>query len=247
MATSTESPLNAQTVHLWWATDRGLNTQRLKELYLNWLREDEKARYHRYMFQKDRDLYLLTRALCRKVLSHYVPTQPENWRFESNEYGKPAIVEPEEASYLHFNLTNTPGLVACMVSDRYPIGVDAEAIDRKSATLDIAKRFFSKDEFQELQTHSAESQTARFFHYWTLKEAYIKVRGMGMSIPLADFSMVEDKEQMIQVVHHTPGPHTQYHWYFEQTQLAEDYLLGMSVRLEAPIRPKIIIREMSLL
>ncbi len=247
MVTTTESPLNAQTVHLWWATDRGLNTSRLKQLYLDWLTTEEKARYHRYMFQKDADLYLLTRALCRKVLSHYMPVKPADWRFESNQYGKPSIASPETAKSLEFNLTNTPGFVACMVSDRYPVGVDAEAIDRKSATLDIAKRFFSKEEFKELQTHPEELRAARFFHYWTLKEAYIKVRGMGMSIPLADFSMIEDSEQNIQVIHHTSGSHTNYHWYFQQSQLAENYLLGMSVRLETPVRPQIIIQEMPLI
>ena len=247
MATTTESPLNAQTVHLWWATDRGLSTNRLKELYFDWLTDEEKDRYGRYMFQKDADLYLLTRALCRKVLSQYVDVSPAKWRFQSNQYGKPAIEEPQEARTLEFNLTNTPGFVACMVSDRYPVGVDAESIDRKSTTLDIAKRFFSKQEFEELQTHPASALTARFFHYWTLKEAYIKVRGMGMSIPLADFSMVEDKDQNIQVVHHTSGEHTKYNWYFEQCMLAENYLVGMSVRLNGPIEPKIVIEEISLL
>ena len=69
---------------------------------------------------------------------------------------------------------------------------------------------------------------------------------MGMSIPLADFSMVEDEEQRIQVVHHTEGEHTNYHWYFEQCQLAENYLLGMSVRLQEADCPRIVIQEMVL-
>lgn len=246
MATTTESPLGPERVHLWWATDRGLNTQRLKELYLEWLTEEEKTRYGRYMFQKDADLYLLTRALCRKVLCEYADVEPSAWRFQSNHYGKPSIEFPETARHLEFNLTNTPGFVACMVSDRYAVGVDAEAIDRKSTTLDIAKRFFSAQEFEELKTHPEHARTARFFHYWTLKEAYIKVRGMGMSIPLADFSMVEDVNGQIQVVHHTSGEHTKYHWYFEQGQLAENYIVGMSVKLEEPGKPDILIREMPL-
>ena len=246
MATTTESPLNAQTVHLWWATDRGLTSERLKSLYLDWLTPEEKTRYGRYMFQKDADLYLLTRALCRKVLSQYADVKPVEWAFQANQYGKPSIHHPIEARHIHFNLTNTPGFVACMVSDRYPVGVDAEAIDRKSTTLEIAKRFFSQREFEELKTHPEQARTARFFHYWTLKEAYIKVRGMGMSIPLADFSMVEDEEQRIQVVHHTEGEHTNYHWYFEQCQLAENYLLGMSVRLQEADCPRIVVQEMVL-
>ena len=247
MESATESRLDAQTVHLWWATDRGLDSNTLKQLYLQQLTQEEQVRYQRFMFQKDSDLYLLTRALCRKVLSTYVETPPESWRFESNDYGKPAISHPDAGKYLEFNLTNTPGLVACMVSDRYHVGVDAEAFDRKSTTLDIAKRFFSKREFAELQTHPAESLTRRFFHYWTLKEAYIKVRGMGMSIPLADFSMIENADNGIEVVHHTEGEHTQYQWYFEQCELVNKYLLGMSVRLPDVQKPTIVIREMPLI
>lgn len=247
MESATESRLDAQTVHLWWATDRGLDSNTLKELYLQELTEQERVRYQRFMFQKDSDLYLLTRALCRKVLSTYVETSPSSWLFESNAYGKPAVSFPEAGKYLEFNLTNTPGLVACMVSDRYHVGVDAEAFDRKSTTLDIAKRFFSKREFKELQTHPPEELTRRFFHYWTLKEAYIKVRGMGMSIPLADFSMVENDAMGIEVIHHTEGEHTGYHWYFEQCQLEENYLVGMSVRLPDVQKPTIVIREMRLI
>ena len=247
MEFATESTLDAQTVHLWWATDRGLDSNTLKQLYHDQLTEEERLRYQRFMFQKDSDLYLLTRALCRKVLSTYVETPPSSWLFESNDYGKPAVCSPEAGKYLEFNLTNTPGLVACMVSDRYHVGVDAEAFTRKSTTLDIAKRFFSKREFAELQTHPPQALTKRFFHYWTLKEAYIKVRGMGMSIPLADFSMIENDVTGIQVVHHTEGEHTKYHWYFEQCQLEEKYLVGMSVRLPEVQLPNIVIREMPLL
>ncbi|MBT6434591.1 MAG: 4'-phosphopantetheinyl transferase superfamily protein [Deltaproteobacteria bacterium] len=247
MESATESSLDAQTVHLWWATDRGLDSNTLKQAYFHQLTTQEKERYQRFMFQKDSDLYLLTRALCRKVLSKYVATPPSSWLFETNSYGKPSVSYPEAGQYLEFNLTNTPGLVACMVSDRYHVGVDAEAFERQSTTLDIAKRFFSKREFAELQTHGPDALTKRFFHYWTLKEAYIKVRGMGMSIPLADFSMVENDEMGIEVVHHTEGEHTQYHWHFEQCQLEEKYLLGMSVRLPEVMKPQIIIREMPLI
>jgi len=247
MEVTTKRPLDAQTVHLWWATDRGLNSETLKKHYLHQLTPEEKDRYQRFVFQKDSDLFLLTRALCRKVLSTYISTDPADWRFTTNAYGKPAISAPEAGKFLEFNLTNTPGLVACMVSDRYHVGVDAEAFNRKSTTMDIAKRFFSKHEFAELKTHPPDALTKRFFHYLTLKEAYIKVRGMGMSIPLADFSMIEDADQGIQVMHHTDGEHTKYNWFFKQCELAEQYMLGMSVRLSGPTEPEIIIREMPLI
>lgn len=246
MASAIGSPLGKDTVHLWWARADALGSRKLKDRYFHELSEDEQARYHRFMFQKDSDLFLATRALCRKTLSTYIPIEPESWGFVANHYGKPAVETPEEGRFLEFNLTNTPGFVAMVVSDQYPVGIDAEAIDRGSSTLEIASRFFSVQEFEELQGHPPEEIPARFFHYWTLKEAYIKVRGMGMSIPLADFSMVEDPEGRITVVHHTEGAHTGYHWHFEQYKLGGNYLLGLGVRLPKRSYIEVQIRELTL-
>ena len=54
--------------------------------------------------------------------------------------------------------------------------------------LDLAERFFAPHEAAALRRVDASDRPARFLEYWTLKESYIKARGLGLAIPLASFS-----------------------------------------------------------
>ncbi len=89
---------------------------------------------------------------------------------------------------IRFNLSNTRGLIACLVALDRDVGVDVEDTERASSAVDIADRFFSPGEVRALRALPQERQRARFFEYWTLKESYIKARGMGLAIPLDQFS-----------------------------------------------------------
>ncbi len=150
---------------------------------------DERARHDRFLFEKDRHLYLISHALVRWALSQYDQVSPAEWRFVENDYGRPEVAPDQNRLSLRFNLTHTTGLVACAVTEGFDIGVDAEAVGR--ATLDImalARATFAPREVVQIEALSAESQRSAFLSLWTLKESYIKARGMGLSLPLKDFS-----------------------------------------------------------
>jgi 4'-phosphopantetheinyl transferase len=134
---------------------------------------EERAQQQRFYFEKGRHEYLVTRALVRTVLSKYVTVDPSTWRFEKNEYGKPAIVYPQGLPPLTFNLSNTTGLIACLVAFGRDVGVDVEDMTRPGETVEIAEQFFSPTEVAALRALPASAQRYRFFEYWTLKEAYI--------------------------------------------------------------------------
>jgi 4'-phosphopantetheinyl transferase len=75
----------------------------------------------------------------------------------------------------------------------HEIGIDVENSIRK-IDINIANRFFSKQESEVLgQTMENEKQNL-FFDFWTLKESYIKARGRGLSIPLDKFSFTISPE-----------------------------------------------------
>ena len=68
------------------------------------------------------------------------------------------------------------------------VGVDVEDVARDTETVEIADRFFSPFEAAALRALPPARHRERFFSYWTLKESYIKARGMGLSLPLELFS-----------------------------------------------------------
>jgi 4'-phosphopantetheinyl transferase len=175
--------------HLWLAFPEEAKDPALVAEYIALLTDDERARYHRHQVERHRHEFLITRALVRTVLSRYAAVAPDAWRFGTNEHGRPEIATPAGAPPLRFNLSNTRGLVACLVALDREIGVDVESLDRPSHDLAVADRFFSTTEVRDLRALPEAEQKARFFTYWTLKEAYIKARGMGLAIPLGQFSL----------------------------------------------------------
>jgi 4'-phosphopantetheinyl transferase len=84
-------------------------------------------------------------------------------------------------------------MVVCLVARQREVGVDVEDRERRGRLLDVADRYFSPTEVRALRALPAEERLERFFVYWTLKESYIKARGMGLAIPLSQFSFHVDE------------------------------------------------------
>lgn len=139
---------------------------------------DSCAAYHR---EADQHRALVSRALLRETLSRYAPVRPEAWEFVSGAHGKPAIAAPAGLR-LRFNLSHTGSLVACALTLDDEIGIDLEDATRALDPLELAERVFSSEEIVALQSLAPPSQRQRFFENWTLKEAYLKARGLGFAL-----------------------------------------------------------------
>jgi 4'-phosphopantetheinyl transferase len=146
---------------------------------------DEHERSNRFYFSRDRHLFLLTRTLVRTTLSQYADISPAAWRFDYNPFGRPEIANPECAVPLEFNVSHTEGLLALAVANGRTIGVDAEETAARQFPLDVAVQYFSASETADVLAVDASAvQQQRLFEYWTLKEAYAKAKGLGLSLPL---------------------------------------------------------------
>jgi 4'-phosphopantetheinyl transferase len=112
---------------------------------------------------------------------------PDEWRFVSAPHGKPQTIQGVPS----FNLSHTRGVVACVVAQSMAVGIDVERTDRRTDTGSIAERFFSPAEAAELRATPDDTRT-RFVEIWTLKEAFVKAIGLGLSQPLDAFSFSLD-------------------------------------------------------
>ena len=159
---------------------------------------DERSRYESLRFERDRCLFLATRMLVRIVLSRYAPVAPGDWRFAPDGTGKPRIAHPLVTPALHFNLANTAGLVACAVSVAHEsVGVDVERVDRTVDFKAVAHRCFSAAEAGAVLAAPSAERPRRFFEYWTLKESYVKALGVGLALPLDEFSFTSGDHGII--------------------------------------------------
>ena len=154
------------------------------------LSDEECARHARFGDDGAAGEFLCGRALLRAALSTWAPVEHRAWRFALNAHGRPSIDAP--TSPLHFNLSHTRGMVVLVLGADPSVGVDVERLDRSVRPLEIADRFFSPREVDGLRALPPEQHRDRFLALWTLKEAYIKARGMGLALPLRDFSFSPD-------------------------------------------------------
>lgn len=150
---------------------------------------EERARHDRFVFEPDRRDFAVAHALLRRSLSALGDRAPHEWTYRAGRHGKPALSADAAArTRLSFNLSHTRGLVACAVTREAEVGIDVEAIDRRVEVLELADRFFSQAEATDLQRCAEEDRRARFVEIWTLKEAYLKALGHGLSRPLHEFA-----------------------------------------------------------
>jgi 4'-phosphopantetheinyl transferase len=182
-------PLPEGEAHVWLANPDEIHQPDQLERCLALLDPDERERHRRLRREPSRREFLVAHALARVTLSHYVPVPPEAWCFSSGEHGRPELSGPARAAWLRFNLTHTRGMVAFAVARELDIGVDVESATRRVRHRALVERFFGEDEVRAFRALAPERQAARFLELWTLKEAYLKARGRGISIPLRGFQL----------------------------------------------------------
>src|SRR5690554_346181 len=223
--------ISQNQVQLWLMRDKTVCDPYLLAKYRNYLTPQEKRKGEKFYFAKDRKQYLLTRSLVRSVLYLYEPgVAPEDWRFRTNRYGKPFINNKNLLKDLYFNLSHTDGMIVVAVSGRDGVGVDIEYSLRK-ADINIARRYFSADEFSSLISLPPERQLCRFFELWTLKEAYIKGIGKGLHMPLDSFSVLFNEDRTFRF-RDEDGDGGES-WCFWTWQPEENYVLSLACYMAA--------------
>ena len=170
-------------VHLWSAAVSELED--LEPYAAAWavLSAGEQEHARRFHFERDRKAFLASRSLRRRALSHYAAVDPGQWQFTVNAHGRPRIAYPVLDETLDFNCSKSADVVICAVTQGMPVGVDIERTDRKMPE-GLAESTFAPSEKAALAALPQHEKGKRFFAYWTLKESYLKARGIGLSVPL---------------------------------------------------------------
>lgn len=164
-------------------------------------------------YKRNQDLQnaLFSHLLAKYLIYILYGVEFNNIKFKYNNYGKPLVDSNEE---IYFNISHCDNYVICALDDN-SIGVDIERV--ADIDLKIADRFFTSKE-RDFINSSKINKLDRFYQIWTMKESYIKAIGMGLTMPLNKFSVIDETNSIL---------YNSQKYYFYKCNIAEYYKLAI--------------------
>lgn len=160
-----------------------LNTKQLDDeaLYMKayyYVSDSRRIRTDKYRFRADKARSLGVELLISYgLMENGIYPEPSGYRFSYTEKGKPYLTGVGE---LYFNASHSGIYTVCAFS-RSEIGCDIQEHDVKFHGLDVARRFFTNEEYEELKVLEPEKAMRRFIHMWCIHESYGKYTGEGFT------------------------------------------------------------------
>lgn len=223
--------IGAHEIHVWHLLAEDLAGPALQHAIFNLLSIEEQDRMARFRHEQDRTLFMLSRGLMRSVLASYLGCKCREVRFAANNFGKPILASEFDPSGLSFNLTHSRGAAALAVTRDREVGIDIEQRERDVEFLALAERFFTPAEAQHLLTLRDEQRGEAFFAIWTLKEAFVKGIGRGLSFPLDAFCFDLDGNRLLRF--RPLADSVSADWHFHQFDLGERHCGALAVQTRA--------------
>ena len=155
------------------------------ESFFKLLSLNEKRYYLNLKNYLSKKQFLYTRAYLKILLSNFINITPDKIDIQLNKYGKPFI---NNELKINFNVSHSGNKSLFAFSKKYEVGIDIEKIDYSLSYKKILSRFHENEIFHL----SNSNNTKLFFDYWTAKEAFIKMVGKGLYIPLDSFYISKD-------------------------------------------------------
>jgi 4'-phosphopantetheinyl transferase len=188
------------------------------------LSQEERDRAARFRFERDSSRFLARRILLRSLLARYLGLCPDRVRLRSGDYGKPEV---DNAVGLRFNLSHSHGLALFAFARGNPVGIDCERIQPGIEIEPVARQFFSPGEQRQLEVMPEGARLDAFYRCWTRKEAYVKARGLGLSLALTGFEVPLEPHGPAKLVACELDPEETRRWLFYPLHPSPDYAAAL--------------------
>lgn len=216
--------LDRQDVHVWFCDLARYDDERAPLAAL--LSHDEQSRVARFAFERDRHRFTLSHGLLRVILARYVGGEAARIEFERGAHGKPAVSGPPNAKQeIHFSLSHSGDYALVAVATGRAVGVDVEVRRPDVHAFKLAQRFFASGESRQIAQAQGDERQRLFYRYWTAKEAYLKGRGVGLSLGLDQFEILFEGQSPAARVRLTDSGTFDHAW-LVQTLPLRDHLAG---------------------
>lgn len=229
---STFPHLGRQDVHVWSCDLSRHDGDRPSLAAL--LSIDERNRAARFAFEQHRQRFILSHGLLRVILARYLADEPGRIQFETGPHGKPALRgQSDTAQTIQFSLSHSSDHALVAVAVKRAVGVDVEWCRPEVEGLKLAQRFFAPGESRAISQAESDDQQRLFYRYWTAKEAYLKGKGLGLSLGLDRFELLFGDLSRPAPVRSTESGMLDKDWSVQSFQLADQLVGAIAVEGEA--------------
>lgn len=150
------------------------------------LSPDEIERATLFRFEERRNQYIVGRGLLRAILARYVGRPAPELLFSKESGGKPILAETVEMPRVQFNLSHSGTLCAIAITSLEMVGIDVQKARPGVDVEAIARRILTGRERAEFERLGEGQRSSWFYSAWSKKEAFVKAKGVGMSMPFQD-------------------------------------------------------------
>lgn len=193
------------------------------------LAPDEQSRAERFYFHRDRERFIVARGVLRAILGRYLNKAPECLSLCYSSHGKPALVRESGGDAIRFNISHSHGVALYALTRGPEVGIDLELIRGGLEIEEIAERFFSRLEVATLRALPTGLRKYAFFLCWTRKEAYIKARGEGLSLPLDQFDVSLIPGEPAKLMSTRPDSDEALRWSLQELTIDPGYVAALAV------------------
>lgn len=216
-------------VEIWAAEASTGEPGELERRCRGWLTPEEWELAQRLRQASSRNQHVVGRGMARKLLTLRTDFDPAEVVLAREEKGKPFVVAPQ-STIRPFNVSHTEGMVLFAAVDCGAIGVDVERLSRKT-DIGLAERYFAPAEVDYVySSHAPERRLAAFLRVWTLKEAFIKAIGTGLTMPLGDFTFEQIDTVRPRVRMLKPNRTDDDCWHFMSLVPKPGYIAAVAIR-----------------
>jgi 4'-phosphopantetheinyl transferase len=191
-----------------------------------WLDPDERERAARFHFERHARAYILGRGVLRALIGAHLNVSPEAIRFRYGAKGKPALDLGPAA--LSFNFSNSGPFGLYALTQGCELGVDVEELHAVAQMVDVAARFFARDEISDLMSLPEPERPGAFFRCWTRKEAYVKAVGDGLSVPLDSFRVTLLAGEPARITHLDGSEESALGWTLHDVSPTPEHVGGLA-------------------
>jgi 4'-phosphopantetheinyl transferase len=188
--------LGGDAVHL-WETSLSIDDGELTRI-LDLLPPNDRWAADQFTYAPARRQYIVSRGMLRQLLSGYLGIAPQDIEFTIEGAGKPVLAGDR---VVDFNLTHSGQLTLFGVARR-PLGVDMEHVREMPRAVELAKRYYSAAQHEQIAATPDDRRSREFLAMWVRREAYAKALGTSIWRSLGDRQITTD--HTVQFVDYSP-------------------------------------------